>query len=335
MSYGTDKRLQGQIITKYLEDYPATIGTKTLARIIYRENTGIWASIESVRDVLRYYRGAKGKKLRKSLADKRFTKLDPDSMGLGEGWKEEQPPYYVHKSAERIGIISDTQIPFHNKDAIKFALDYLLTKGIDTLILNGDIIDFYNLSKFQREIKYRNFDHEVYQTCEFLEDLRDIFPKCHIVWKGGNHEDRYFRFLEARAPEFMTINHFKMEKVFNLDELQIQYVQENQFIRAGKLTIIHGHEIKGFGSPVNFARSLWLKAKESVLGGHSHCVSEHIEKNINDKIFGAWGVGCLCQLRPKFAPVNNWAHGFAFVRILDEAGHFRVSNKKIIDNMVE
>ena len=60
MSFVTEKGPQGEIITKYLADYPATIGSKTLARIIYRENQGLWKDLEAVRTSVRYYRGRQG-----------------------------------------------------------------------------------------------------------------------------------------------------------------------------------------------------------------------------------------------------------------------------------
>ncbi len=76
-----------------------------------------------------------------------------------------------------------------------------------------------------------------------------------------------------------------------------------------------------------------MRAKANIIGGHQHQTSEHTESNINGKVVGAWSVGCLCDLHPKYRPVNKWNHGFAIVKQFKD-GSFEVHNKKIIDGKI-
>ena len=46
-----------------------------------------------------------------------------------------------------------------------------------------------------------------------------------------------------------------------------------------------------------------------------------------------WSTGCLCDLHPRYMPLNKWNHGFAIVD-LDTAGGFSVRNFRIIDGKV-
>jgi hypothetical protein len=100
---------------------------------------------------------------------------------------------------------------------------------------------------------------------------------------------------------------------------------------AGKLPILHGHEwFGGFAPPVNPARGLFLKAKESCIIGHHHRSSEHSEKNLSGQVTTTWSTGCLCGLQPEYAPYNNYNHGFAHV-IVSSDGNYQVKNIRIID----
>jgi len=119
-----------------------------------------------------------------------------------------------------------------------------------------------------------------------------------------------------------------------LDELNITFIPDKQIIHAGKLTILHGHELgASVFSPVNIARGLFLRAKDSALCGHHHQASEHTEPNINGKITTCWSVACLCELHPDYMPINKHHHGFAHVRVLD-TGEFEVSNYRIVNGKI-
>ena len=66
-----DKQLQGEIITKYLSDFPDT-PSLTLAKMIFKDNQEVWKSPESVRSSIRRYKGQGGKDQLKQLSDKSF-----------------------------------------------------------------------------------------------------------------------------------------------------------------------------------------------------------------------------------------------------------------------
>ena len=53
-------------------------------------------------------------------------------------------------------------------------------------------------------------------------------------------------------------------------------------------------------------------------------------KDINGKVIGAWSTGCLCDLNPRYMPLNNHNLGFARVEV-EPDGSFEVHNHKIIN----
>ena len=137
-----------------------------------------------------------------------------------------------------------------------------------------------------------------------------------------------------KAPELFDLDFWKIEDLFNFAELRIHLVKSLDYVLLGKLKVVHGHEYRGgFVAPVNPARGLFLRTKESALQSHVHRTSEHTEKTIGGTLIGCWSIGCLCELQPDYNPYNNYNLGFAMVEV-KKNGAFSVFNKRIIDGVI-
>jgi hypothetical protein len=102
----------------------------------------------------------------------------------------------------------------------------------------------------------------------------------------------------------------------------------------GQLPVLHGHELpRGMTNPVNFARGMFLRATNHLLCGHSHQVSQHTAVTLMDKLIVTFSTGCLCGLRPQYARVNQYAHGFATVEVY-KSREFKVQNLRIINGKI-
>lgn len=245
--------------------------------------------------------------------------------------KSEEIKVYNLK-AKRPKIISDIHFQFHDKQAVEIALEYEADK-CDCLILNGDILDFYQLSRFKKRPDLSFMKDEIEIAKEFITSLRKTFPNYKIVFKEGNHEFRLDSYICEKAPALYGIEEIQLKSLLKLKENNIDFVSEEQFIKCGSLYIIHGHETKGVWGTINVARQTQLKVFKNVLMGHWHRTQEYVSRDIADELIGSWSVGCLCGLKPKYFPHNNWNHGFAIVDVIDNK-NFVVHNKKIIKNGV-
>jgi len=135
------------------------------------------------------------------------------------------------------------------------------------------------------------------------------------------------------APELYGLEAIKLESVLELSDMGVTVVTDKRIIRAGHLNIIHGHEyIYSISNPVNPARGLYNRAHKSALCFHHHQTSEHTEPSINGDIVTCWSAGCLCDLHPRYMPLNKWNLGFAVIRKTD--GMFLVDNKRIVNYKV-
>ena len=259
---------------------------------------------------------------------------DANPLGLPESQEHKYEPYKLPVNHNNILLLNDIHIPYHNIQALTAALKYGLENEVNTILLNGDIIDFYAISRFEKDPRKRNFGHEVLMTRQFLSTLRKLFPRAAIYYKCGNHDVRYDHYIMRNAPDLLGMNEFSFESLMKLDEFNITFIPDKQIIHAGKLTILHGHELgSSVFSPVNIARGLFLRAKDSALCGHHHQASEHSEPNINGKLTTCWSVACLCELHPDYMPINKHHHGFAHIKVMD-TGEFDVSNYRIMNGKI-
>lgn len=326
--------VKSKIAREYCQRFPKH-GDHTLAAKMYKENKLVFDSTEHARDSIRYVRGHIGNRNRKLIADKSDTKpvtRNSRPYDLPESYAEPKEPFVLPKACNNILLISDLHAPYHDNTAISVALDYGKEKKINTVVINGDLIDFHMLSRFEKDPRKRSVKQEFDTAKDILRVIRKTFPTAKIYWILGNHDKRYEKWLMAKAPEIFDDPYYSMEERLRLNEERIEVINDLQLVRAGKLFITHGHTIvRGVFAPVNSARGAFMKAKMSVIIGHTHQVSFHPEKRLDGDLIGCWSQGCLCELSPDYDPhTNKHQHGFARV-VVNNDGSYTVENKMIIN----
>ena len=124
------------------------------------------------------------------------------------------------------------------------------------------------------------------------------------------------------------------ESILKADYYNLVIIGDKRIVKVGDhLNCVHGHEFGGgYRSPVNPARGLYNKGKEIALGAHHHQTSQHTAKTMTGDIISCWTLGCLCDLRPDYLPMNEWNHGFCM--IYQDSGGFSLENYKIIKGKV-
>lgn len=318
------------VARKYRNDYGMEMPTLKLARIMYAENKLFFKNVEECRGALRNIEGKGGNKRTKITHPMDNRPRNP--YNIPETSSEERKPLILPTSCNNILLISDLHIPYHNVEAITLAIEYGIKAKVNTVFINGDLMDFHQLSRFMKDPKKRSVKHEFDTTKAFLVSLRDAFPAAEIYWLKGNHCVRYEHWLMTKAYEIFDDEYYHLENRLRLNEQRVKIIDDKTLVKAGQLSITHGHHVmRGFFSPVNSARGAWMKAKQSVIIGHVHKVSNHVEVNLDGQTFGCWSTGSLCELRPDYSPlVSNYQHGFAHV-VVDSDGSFAVNNYQVIN----
>ena len=319
-------RIAREIVKKF-PDSP----TLTLAKKLYKENAKLYRDIEHARSCVRSVRGSGGKK---NLKDKSLYKepaYNYNPFNLPQSKSEHREIWRLPKSIKKVLLLSDIHFPYHDEKALTTALKYGQKEKVDAIFINGDLMDFYQLSFHEKDPRVTNIADELEATQQFFDGLKKAFPKALIYYITGNHEARLERYLRVKAPELLDIAEFRIDVLLKLGEKGIHYIEHGTKCYFGKLLVEHGDKMKGSGG-VNPARSLFAKLKRHAICGHFHRTSEATEKVYDGDVVVTYSTGCLCELEPRYMEVNNHNHGFAIVDMDGE--NFAVSNKKIVNGKV-
>lgn len=333
--------IKGEIVKEYL-NHPewGKLPSLTLARLIYQHNPEPFKDVDNIRAAIRYYVGQMGTNHRKHAILKKEQAENckelgiPNPFGLPETDETEWEPFILPKGATKILLLSDIHVPYHNINSLTKAIEYGKKRGANCVVFNGDTLDCYALSRYEKDPRKRRFAEEL----ELCRQLLDVFKKefdCPMYFKLGNHEERYEAYLRTKAPELLGCADFTLDALLRFGEKGITLIQDMRIIKAGQLNILHGHEFgRSVFSPVNPARGYYMRAKASVICGHNHQTSEHTENNLEGKVVTTWSTGCLCEMHPMYMPINKWNQGFAFVEVDPISGEYEVDNLRIVEGKI-
>lgn len=326
---------KADVARKYRDEHGMEMATRKLARLMYEENNLLFKDYEDARHILARIEGKRGGITSKVKATHKCDTRPVNPYQLPESHQDERKPFKLPTSCNNILLISDLHIPYHDINAITIALDYGKREKVNTIFINGDLIDNAQISRFERDLKKRSVKQEFDATKQFLVSLRKNFPTAEIFWLKGNHCTRWEKFLMQKVQEIWDDPYFQLEERLRLNEERVKILDDKVLVKSGKLSITHGHHIfKGVFSPVSPARGAYMRAKQSLIVGHLHRASHHPEINLDGEVVSCWSTGCLCELRPDYNPlVSNSQHGFAHI-IVEPSGNYTVKNYQIIKGQI-
>lgn len=309
--------------------------SRTLARMMVERSKPIGEiDFNKAYDRIRYQRGTNNRS-RTGNKNKIEHQKGTEKMAMPKP-KTEMESWAVQKlKARKVLVLSDIHVPYHDEKALTVAIQAGIDAGVDAVLLNGDFMDFFSVSRYATDPLQRDFKGELEMGRAMLAYLREEFAGCQIWWKLGNHEERWDHWLWNKAPEVYGLESFKVEALMDVKRYNVRVIRDCMPIGVNKLMILHGHEYKfAISNPVNPARGLYMRAKVPSMMGHLHQTSEHSEADLNGKVVTTWSLGCLCQLRPRYAPLNKWNHGFAIVDTTGDEDftvqNFRIHKGKIL-----
>ena len=327
--------MAGDVITEMAKrlckrhpDAPA----KTLARRLAKDCKGAITIDQARKRIARQF-GVNGAKNRKEVKPScpRPARQAGEQRAMPKSMAEPWTPHIMDVLGP-VGIISDVHVPYHSETAVAAAIGYLKEQNLSGLLLNGDIADFYAISRYMKDPAQRDFKGELDAVRAFIAWLRQEFPTIPIVYKTGNHEDRWRHWLYQHAAEISDDPRMSLCAWLDLDAQGVTMVDDQRPVMLGKLPVLHGHELpKGMAAPVNVARGAFLRTLSTVLVGHSHRTSNHAESDMWHHETACWSTGCLCDLRPEYSVVNRWNHGFAMATV-HKGGAFDVQNYRVMSD---
>ena len=217
-----------ELVADYIRQYPNFPNLK-LARIIYKEHNLLFNNIESVRTTIRSLQGKNGRAKKNMFAKYGLVREEDkpkNPYSLPETYEEKREPFTLPKACNNILLISDLHIPYHNIDAVTIALDYGKKNNVNTIFINGDLIDNHQVSKFESDPRKRSVKQEFDAARQFLNSLRNAFPNAKIYWLKGNHCIRWEKFLMMKVREIWDDDYFHLEERLQLNEVKVHLLDD-------------------------------------------------------------------------------------------------------------
>lgn len=215
--------------------------------------------------------------------------------------------------SNRILCISDLHIPF-NKPVETFSK----YKGcVDTIVLNGDISDNWQISKFNKAYRINPMD-EIIQTRKYICDLLNLIKPKKLVVIYGNHDLRFSTYIQnhidCELSDMMptssleliledgfyyrdksdgTKTHFEpLKSVFD-GIYEIEYVN-NWYTQIGDALFVHplaysSAIMKTSEKAITFFRNEGMIFKTLVMA-HTHRIGQYTIGNTT-----AYEQGCCCD----------------------------------------
>lgn len=168
-------------------------------------------------------------------------------------------------------VASDIHFPYEDKSAVTAFIREVGFKHPEVIVLNGDLLDFYKLSKFSKDPAGKNPEEEIEMCKTFLKCLRREAGKdCKIYYTIGNHSARLRKYILDNAPMVAGL----MENVFTLLKLE-----EPDVVGCASLLVNDTFMFKHGSRLGNKSGLSAIKELEAhyLSGASGHCFSEDVE----------------------------------------------------------
>ncbi len=238
------------------------------------------------------------------------------------------------KKLEKIAVINDVHIPFQDDDTLKLVFDCITNTQPKYLVLNGDILDCYSLSTFnKRPDRIRSLQDEINVFYKLMLNLKKNLPNTEIHYVFGNHEDRIEKNLILN-PGLYGLDNLEPRTLLKLDKLGIFYHRTKVIING--FIYYHGDIARQHASYSAKAEFEAHKMQDGI-SAHTHRIGCYA-KTYEQKATCWFENGCLCDLNPEYirdSDKANWQQAFAFVNSfegINQVDQILINDHKFVYN---
>ena len=212
-------------------------------------------------------------------------------------------------------VLNDQHIPFEDKKINELVFEFTADFKPDIIDILGDLTDFWQISKFDKDPKRKNtLQEDLDKTHTYLKNLRTIAPTAEIELHSGNHLDRLRKYIWRQAEALECIRSLDLGFLLGLKELNISFLKSaEEYRQRGKLILTHGTMVSQDSGMT--ARRMLKRYGLSVLHGHTHRGGSVFVSDLLG-VRGAWENFCLCDFklaREWRMGVANWGQGFSYI----------------------
>ncbi len=211
--------------------------------------------------------------------------------------------------------LSDIHYPYQDKRAMDVALAYIQAKKPHTVVLGGDIFDFYSVSDFDRDPD-RLEDSLQAEFDSAQEDLKEICKNAtNVQFIDGNHCYRLCRQI-SKNPGLYGLRSLEFRKMAGLPD-KVKHYPYLTKLKQGKLYYHHGQIANQ-----NTAKATYSKFGKSMIVGHAHRADTHFATDgLTGEGHSVLVSGTLCDFKEaRYVDHPNWQLGFCTAEFYEHNG---------------
>jgi len=206
-----------------------------------------------------------------------------------------------------VGGVNDIHVPWHDAELVDAAIDLFKDLQPDLFIINGDMQDFFGLSRFNKSFeRLDNLQNELDQGKALRAAFRSAMPNAAMHETLGNHEERLLTYPGFNAPALKSLNSLKPDVLMGLKELDIKHWPRNGFRLNEEFLVEHGAVVRK-----NAGDTAKQRLNETLISGvmgHVHRLGQASRSGYKE--INWYETGCLCQLNPDYVTGEaNWQQG--------------------------
>ena len=210
---------------------------------------------------------------------------------------------------EIVPIISDLQVPFHDKRAVSAVASWIADLGASRVACVGDVLDSTEVGQWVKGAR----GEIAGELAKSRDTAMIVMGQLGITdLSRSNHDDRVEKYIAKYAPGLSSLPELTTEEFMGLNELGIKFHRQPSTVAPGWL-MMHGDEVGYSRIAGGTALGLARKTGSSVVCGHTHKVGlVHDHSSVNGRVTRkTWGfeVGNLMeQKRASYlgAGYANW-----------------------------
>lgn len=199
-------------------------------------------------------------------------------------------------------VLSDMQIPYHDRPAIRAAIDFIKHTKPAFVVNVGDELDAPQPSRWNKGAA-GEFEPDLAKHIELNREIQaEVFDaangRYHIM--RSNHVDRIETYIRRYAPAFSHLQALKIEKLLGYDEIGLTYHRKPWEFAPGWI-LCHGDEGSQIRTSAGTALNLAKRFGKSVVCGHTHKAGlqhdhDYFDGRVTRSIYGM-EVGNMMDMR--------------------------------------
>ncbi len=209
-----------------------------------------------------------------------------------------------------IAVLGDLHAPYADQRAFNVTCQILSDLDPFAVVLNGDNLDCYQISKYSQDPKRKlEFQRDLDICRGHLGRLKCNAKGARFYYTEGNHERRLTDWVWKNA-EVSSLEALTIPSLLGLEEDGITWVPERERLTFGDWLITHGTSCCSKAGAT--AQKMIDRFGCSGISNHVHRLAQ-VSRTIWNKQHTWIENGCLCDLQLPYLDTADWQHGFTIL----------------------